>query len=135
MRKVLLAAFVVLLGAFAGVSAFADAIPIGKFFSNGSATVGQVVQIVAPATNVNGLYLRTAQLQVWSTNSGVAVFASPTAPANCCDASTRNIFEMASGVGGVSQNLPNQLFIPAGMGIWIGANGSVGWELTYDLQQ
>ncbi|MCR3822059.1 hypothetical protein K3000_19705, partial [Pseudomonas aeruginosa] len=79
---------------------------------------GQVVQLVDPAENTDGLYVRYANAAAG--NGYVNLYASPTAPSGPGDINTRIIFcGNNSGRAGEQAQvfLPYPLFIPAGHGI------------------
>lgn len=106
----------------------------GKFFDTVGVSAGSVVQVVAPSTNTDGLYIRTCSLSLTTANTGMVLFASPTAPSSPGDATTRGILNFFAGAAG-SRDCPYPLYIEPGNGIWVGASGAGGLYITYDLLQ
>lgn len=102
---------------------------------------GQVVQLVDPAENTDGLYVRYANAAAG--NGYVNLYASPTAPSGPGDINTRIIFcGNNSGRAGEQAQvfLSYPLFIPAGHGIWAssgsfqaGAAPTGGLGLSWDF--
>jgi hypothetical protein len=107
---------------------------IGKFFATVANNNG-VAEVVAPSINTDGLVIRTCTLTLGQANTGVNLFASPTAPASGNDPNTRIILGLFSATGGAT-NCPYPLHIPAGYGLWTGSSTTSGGLLiTYDLLQ
>lgn len=110
-----------------------DAVKIGNNFRTVNPTA--VTQIVDPATNVNGLIIRTGAI-VSSTGS-LNLWAGQSAPTGVGDRSKPAIFGAnGSAAGGANAQvlLPYPLYVPAGQGLWAHANvpGAV-ISLTWDL--
>ncbi len=95
----------------------------------------EVVQIVAPEANVNGVIIRTglcAPATGW-----VNLYTGPSIPSSGpTDASNPIIFagNGSKTTGSNSQTLmPNPLFIPAGYGLWTLSSGVGAIALTWDV--
>lgn len=111
-----------------------SSLKIGKNFSNTSGT-STVVQIFPPTANVHGAILRTVVLFAAPTSSGTAhawLFADTAAPATPGDGTKRMIAQCSANTLCNVVNLPNQLEIPAGLGVWVGYNLSAAAEITWD---
>lgn len=116
-----------------------SAIKIGKHFGN--IFPKDVVQIVSPSQNVNGLTIQTAYID--PADGYVNLYASETAPAGAGDANTRIIFCGNGPAVATSHSLitlPEPLFVPAGLGLWItagsrvaGASATGSIAITWDL--
>jgi hypothetical protein len=111
-------------------------VKVGKNFKVTGTIVNSVAQIVAPAANVNGLYLRTCSLGL--TASGEAhLFADTSAPSGTGDNTKRRIMLHTAGALSAAQ-MPEPMFIPAGMGIWLataatapqGGSAVLTWDLV-----
>ncbi|MDC6383012.1 hypothetical protein BW687_022870 [Pseudomonas graminis] len=99
-------------------------VKIGKHFR--TVMPNGMVQLVAPSENTDGLVIQTASINPAS--GFVNLYASLTPPASIGDLNTRMIFNgNGNGVSGVNSQveMPNPLFIPAGMGLWV-TSGSWG---------
>ncbi|WP_259464014.1 hypothetical protein [Pseudomonas protegens] len=116
-----------------------SAVKIGKHFGN--LFPKGVVQIVSPAENLNGLTIQTAYID--PADGYVNLYASEAAPASAGDANTRIIFCGNGPAVATSHSLitlPEPLFVPAGMGLWVtagsriaGAAATGSIAITWDL--
>lgn len=109
---------------------------IGNSFFNSDMIANNVLQILSPSANTKGVYLRT--LSMSSGGGTTSLYADTTAPTVVRDNTKRVILvsyfpnTSAYPLGGWT-NLPNPLFIPAGMGLWVGSTAGASINLTYDL--
>jgi len=85
--------------------------------------------LVAPASNTNGMILRTASFDFGSQN--LALFADVATGASWDDFTKRAIFARAA--GGVGSVNLQDIFIPAGSGLFLVNSGTVYVRGTYDL--
>ena len=111
-------------------SPVAQYVPQGALFI-GVNSINGVITLVTPATNVNGLVIRTARLRAWGAG-GSALYADTSAPATYNDLTKRIITDIGNNT--VIQDSIINLFIPTGRGLYYAGNATVG-ELTmnYDL--
>lgn len=82
---------------------------------------GAAVQVLAPAENVNGVILnmfKTYGAFNPATNGAVSLIAKTTAPTNANDGDVVFMAMYPAGVGEL-QELPRQIVIPAGKGLWL----------------
>lgn len=104
--------------------------PLGQYFAVADGLAAAVTTMVAPASNVNGLILRTASML--STSNRSALYAAPTAPPDANDLTRHAImFGWSS-----AYTLDQQLLIPAGNGIYFARGGSsanYAASISYDL--
>ena len=114
-----------------GIACADGAVKIGSHFANLAIAAGQVVQIVAPASNTNGVVIQTLTITA-NANGGSVVYANPTTPTNG-NPNDRQIF----GVYGTNYsgfaNISYPLFVPSGLGVYAGSNVGGGIDLTYDI--
>lgn len=97
---------------------------------------GGVQNVWAAGTNVNGIVLRTASIQLAPSLGQIMCAIDTAAPSGVSDLSRRVLvsnFNSASSAPLV-WFLPGSLLIPAGLGCWIAANTSgAGWAFTWDV--
>lgn len=102
---------------------------------SGGATINQ---IISPATNGNGLIIRTmsiiAHINGTNTATGVLVYADTSAPSTYFDTARRMIWHAASKALGTPVQIPVQsinypLAIPAGYGVWITVAAGPGTDV------
>jgi len=126
-RIILLAALLVPVAA----TAHADN-KIGVKFVNQALSGNQVVEIVAPAANTNGLFIRTATVINYG-GGATALFADTTAPTPGAGWK-RPVYVVHGFSTGTAFNAPTSIFIPAGYGLYgmsQGTNGAI--HLTWDV--
>jgi hypothetical protein len=106
-----------------------DVTPIGASFVTTSLSAGGSATLVAPATNVNGVFVRTLSIGAYS-----IIYAATSAPSTYED-STKAALLWNAGTSGDSIQLPYPVLIPAGNGIYaIAATGKTpGIFITYDV--
>ncbi len=82
-----------------------------------------VTTIITPATNANGILIRNLQIDSTSSLSARA-YADTAAPSGMGDSSKRSILSY-NGVGNVMpQQMPYQLFLPSGTGLYFAVGGA-----------
>ncbi len=99
------------------------------------ANVTGVTTALAPASNVNGVWLRTARCDRNATSSAVIV-CDTAAPANSGDSTKRAVLGTANGSGFAgAEVLPYPVFLPAGVGIYVVGSGAANneFDLTWDV--
>ncbi|WP_415842284.1 hypothetical protein, partial [Paracidovorax anthurii] len=111
----------------------ANAVPIGKNF----ATIAPkgVAQLVAPATNINGVVIRTCFCN--PQNGTVNLVAATSAPSGISDA-TKSVIFSGNGNTAAGSNTqifaPKPLYIPKGLGLWVATSTNAGViALTWDV--
>jgi hypothetical protein len=116
-----------------------NAIPAGSSFSNIPFTSGNVLQIIAPSANLNGVVIRTLNLG-GAASSAVAtsanIYADTTAPASGTDDNKRIIFVVTiPASGAASLPLPQPIYLYPGTGLWLGSGAAVNGSVltTYDI--
>lgn len=126
-------AFIICLVGFVRPASAEDIVRVGQHFFNLDVGGNTITQVIAPATNTAGLYIRTASIS----NSGLVtiLYASATPPVTPRDLNTRTIFESAYLPNGSWSQLQRSYFVPAGMGLWLGALSPASIVMTYDLLQ
>jgi len=98
----------------------------GSFFGNNAIAAG-AVQIVAPASNVNGVYIRKALLAV--TTGTTTLTAGTVAPTTL---TSNNTISASSSTNW--QEEPRDTFVIAGQGVWVFASAAGGAAfLSYDI--
>jgi len=106
--------------------------PIGKLFVNPVIATGGGVSLLIPqVNNPSGIIIRTLQVLVTAAGSAY-IFADVAAPSSGTDLTKRIIFA-ESGAANTQGILPYPIFVPGGVGIWLGANASAQAYMTYDL--
>ena len=106
---------------------------IGSIFKTVSANTN-VVQLIAPAENTNGMTLCTATMHTGPYY--VALTVGTKAPKSYTDLTVPYIFScrgtaVGSGYPGKAENLPYPLVIPAGQGLWVAAGDVAIVSVTY----
>lgn len=99
----------------------------------GGASAGSVsTTVVAPATNSNGLILRT--LSVDAVAGHFALFADTAAPSSVSDTTKNKLLHVLNGTYLVTPQFPH-LYLPAGLGLYFYAGAAgVNFWCSYDLQ-
>ncbi len=110
-----------------------DLTQIGALFMNSGVAAGQILQVVAPANNLKGIYIRTCTLTVTASGGGATLYANPAAPASVGDANSRPLLNLYNSGGTSTAVLPYPLFVPPGIGLWVGASVASGVAISYDL--
>ncbi|MGE8395636.1 hypothetical protein HFV04_012995 [Pseudomonas sp. BIGb0427] len=107
-----------------------EPVKVGKHFFNGHPTA--VTQVINPAENKEGVYLRTTTL---CTGGGTLnLYSGPVAPAYLGDPAVHAIFGGVDGGNNSQYTLPFPLFIPAGYGLWTVANNAIAAiSLSWDF--
>jgi hypothetical protein len=106
---------------------------IGTQFVNVPVSAGSVLQIVNPTVNTNGIWIRTCGLRSVVAGGTTVLFANATKPASANDSNARAIFNVVYTDAIGQAVLPHQLFVPAGLGLWLGAVEDGGMIMTYDV--
>lgn len=103
---------------------------VGDSFSNQLAVGLTAVQIVAPASNVNGVIVR-GNTQIYSTGSNVGVISIGAAAPSVVQSNECLMW----GEGGFSMELGHDVLVPPGNGIWVIANaaGSANITISYKV--
>lgn len=110
-----------------------DAQVTGKNYLHvGFSTGGGLTQVLAPASNTNGAYVRTLNIGANSAGS-VLLYATATTPSANIDYTKPVVFYGGAVVNGAVTTMPFPLYIPAGLGLWIGANTNSDSLITYDI--
>ncbi len=97
---------------------------IGVNYANYHVNANQVIQIVAPTSNVRGIYIRTASITSY-TGGATALFAdtsAPSPPGNW----KRPVFVVHGFGSGTDYNSTSSVYVPAGNGLYIMAQGAAG---------
>lgn len=98
--------------------------------------VNTVVQVVAPADNTQGVILRTIALSSGGAGgtAQISVFADLTAPSTPSDTTRKRVAVYSAPMGTfISITIPYEIEVSAGLGIWVGFNGSGQAYMTYDF--
>lgn len=112
-------------------SAFAgDSVKVGNKFLNADVASNTLTQLIAPSANTAGIYIQTASIS--NSGSVTLLYASATAPAAVRDLSARTIYETATLPSGAWLDIGKVIFVPAGMGLWLGATSAASIVMTYD---
>ena len=127
-KALILSAFFVFLShsALAG-----DAVKLGNKFINIDVSSNTLTQLIAPSTNTAGIYIQTASIS--NSGSVTLLYASATAPVAVRDLSTRTVYETATVPSGGWSDIDKVIFVPAGMGLWLGATSAASIIMTYDV--
>jgi len=105
-------------------------VPMGRQFC-ALALNNQVGEIVNPAANENGLVIRTCSFsQMSNTAAGAQLYADVEPPASFGDGSKRLVF---LAVAPPPVQLPYQLYVPPGHGLWFATNAPASINLSYDF--
>ncbi len=107
-----------------------EAVKVGENFTTVYPT--RMTQVVDPAANTAGVYLRTATL---ITGGGtISLYTSRTAPTRLGDPSVATIFGGMAGSNNLQYQLAYPLFIPVGYGLWTMSNiAGAAIALTWDF--
>ena len=92
--------------------------PIGESFFAGDTIPASLTTVVDPATNTEGVIIRTFEGQVYSAN--FAVFAGPSAPSSMTDVTVKRLDRL---YGGNTEFSVRDLYLPAGQGLWLWGDG------------
>ncbi|RYE67088.1 MAG: hypothetical protein EOO81_10820 [Oxalobacteraceae bacterium] len=111
---------------------------LGSKFANISPFQSNLAQLIAPASNVNGVVIRTASIHV---GAAYAILSTGIkAPSGYSDLTVPVILssrgtEPGSGLPGAASVLPYEIQIPAGYGVWFAKGPAVTGTayITYDL--
>jgi hypothetical protein len=112
-----------------GYAADATLVGINSFYTTVAANA--IVQIVALASNLNGISLQTANIAV-NPGNGISQIYYGTASSTSSTGATILIATSQSGSTGFS-NLPYPLLIPAGYGLYAFSNVSGPVFVTYNF--
>ncbi|WP_147297896.1 hypothetical protein [Trinickia dinghuensis] len=110
------------------VAMAADPVPMGSFnFNSSNFASNTLIQIVAPSTNVHGVYLRTCAVTVFGSTAGAntIVISAPSAPTPF-QSGNIILFSVLSPPWSFN-DLKYPILVPAGNGVWAytSLNGSV----------
>ncbi|WP_194790100.1 hypothetical protein [Pseudomonas sp. UFMG81] len=111
-----------------------EAVKVGKHFITVYPTTfpNSVAQVVDPAQNTDGVYLRTATLV--TAGGTLNLYSGKVAPSRIGDPVAAGIFGGVAGTTNMQYQLAYPLFIPAGHGLWAAANASgAAIALTWDF--
>lgn len=97
---------------------------VGLHYVNYHVNANQVIEVVPPAANVRGIYIRTAAVTSY-TGGATALFAdtSPPAPPGNWK---RPIFVVHGFGSGNDFNSTSSVYVPAGNGLYVMAQGAAG---------
>jgi hypothetical protein len=113
-----------------------DATVEGKNFVNTGAVSNAIVQLVNPASNTNGCYLRSCLLGVTpgaGTSTATTIYADTSAPSVVSDLTKRAILWFTAATISTTV-MPYPFYLPAGTGLWLTVSGVNGYTaITYDL--
>lgn len=116
-----------------------NAVPAGSSFSTIPFTSGNVLQIIAPSANLNGVVIRTLNLGMAASSAvptSANIYADTTPPPSGTDGTRRIIFTVGvPGNGSTSLPLPLPIYLNPGMGLWLGSGAAVNGSVitTYDI--
>ncbi len=97
---------------------------VGLNYVNYHVNANQVIEIVPPASNIRGIYIRTTSLTSY-TGGATALFAdtsAPAAPGNW----KRPIFVVHGFGSGNDYNSSSSIYVPVGTGLYVMAQGAAG---------
>lgn len=103
---------------------------VGASFAGSGGMGGGVNQFIAPASNVNGIVIRSRALMSGSIGSAyLALMAGATAPG------AWNSGEQYLGVTSATFYSDDAVYLPPGYGVWAASNTSTGHvvRLSYDI--
>jgi hypothetical protein len=107
------------------------AVPVGAQFANVGYT--GTTQIIDPGSNVNGVVIRTLELQCVGDSGGSgSIYVGSASPASEDDPTTRALITGYVGLDAVL--LPYPVVLPAGWGAWaaVSSGSQLNTEITWD---
>ncbi len=106
---------------------------LGASKSVGASGSTAVTTLLAPASNTNGCWLRTAHVSANAAGALTQIYCDTAAPSGTDDTTKAQLLD--SGPGGETE-LPYPVFLPPGVGIFVAALISAStarWNATWDL--
>jgi hypothetical protein len=111
-------------------------VPLGGSFATLTIAAAGVTTMLAAASNTKGCWLRSYTMEPNAVGVSGQLYLDTAAPAAADDLTKRRVLHvLAPGAGGVDATLPYQMWLPAGVGIFVANLGgsSLRASATWDL--